>query len=658
MSTWHLSIDIETFSSVDLKKSGLYKYVQAPDFQILLFAYSWGGPVQIVDLAQGEQIPTEVITALADPHVVKHAYNAAFEWYCLSKFWPTPIEQWRCTQVHGLYCGYTAGLGKTGEAMGLPQDRRKLGTGSSLIKTFCVPTTPSAANGQRTRTFPHHEPDKWRLFKEYCVGDVVAEMEMLQRLSFFPVPDQEWKLWFLDQKINAFGVAIDREVVAGALYIDGTIKAELLKEAVQISGLDNPKSVAQLRKWLEEETGEEVQNLQKPTVVELMEKTDSEHAKRMLELRQQLGKTSTSKYAAMEQTVCSDGRVRGLLQFYGANRTGRFAGRFVQIQNLPKNHLETLDFARELVKARKIDFLRFMYDSVPDTLSQLIRTAFVPAPGHILRVVDFSAIEARVIAWLAGEEWALEVFRTHGRIYEAAASSMFGVPLDRIVKGNPEYDELRPKGKVATLALGYQGGVNALVNTDTKKELKEEEMPEIVTRWRNANRRIVDLWYSLENAVLSVMERGQSAGVRGLIIARENHYASQQDFITIQLPSGRKLFYARPHIAINDFNKPALHYWGVNQKTGKWEAMSTYGGRLAENVTQAIARDCLAESLMRLDAVGYSTAFHVHDEVVADVRPGFSSLDEMIAIMSAPISWAPGLPLKAAGFECTYYQKD
>jgi len=652
----HLNIDIETFSSVDIRKAGLYRYVQSPDFQIILFAYSYDDqPVQIIDLAQGEQIPQQIIHDLNDPSVIKHAYNASFEWYCLGKFWTTPIDQWQCTQVHGLYCGYTAGLGAVGEALGIPQDKRKLGTGGALIRTFCVPCKPSKANGMRTRTLPHHEPEKWRLFRDYCIGDVVAEKEILRRLSVFPVPEQEWKLWQLDQQINAFGVAVDREMVEGALAIDEQITGELMQEAVELSGLNNPKSVQQLSKWLTEELDEEVDNLRKDTVSKLIDKVDEGKAKRVLEIRQELSKTSVKKYAAMRQAVCDDGRIRGLLQFYGANRTGRWAGRLVQVQNLPRNHMDLLNLARELVKARNVGALKLIFGNVPDTLSQLIRTAFIPTNGNRLLVSDFSAIEARVIAWLAGEEWRLEVFRTHGKIYEASASQMFGIPIEQIGKGS----DLRQRGKVAELALGYQGGSGALISMGAlDMGLTEEELPDIVTRWRNSNRRIVDLWYGLENAALDVMQTGQSVGIRGLIIARESHHCTNQDFLTILLPSGRKLFYAKPFLKKNDFGKDAIHYWGMDQKTKKWSVLSTYGGKFVENVVQAVSRDCLAVAMMRTTSFGYSTAMHIHDEIVADVQNGFSSVDEMTAIMGAPISWAPGLPLAAAGFETDYYMKD
>lgn len=652
-----LSIDIETFSSVDIKKAGLYKYVQSPDFEILLFAYSVnGGPTQVVDLAQGEQIPPDIIAALGDPNVTKHAYNAAFEWYCLSKFFHTPLDQWRCTMIHGLYCGYTAGLDATAKALGLPQEKQKMSIGSSLIKLFCTPTTPNKKNGGRTRTLPHHEPEKWNLFKEYCRQDVEVEKEIERRLSRFPVPVQEQKLWELDQVINAYGVKIDEDMVDSALYVDEVVTKQLMNEAASITGLDNPNSAQQVMGWLASQ-GVKTENLQKGTVSKLLEETNG-HIKRVLEIRQELSKTSVKKYQAMKEAVCQDGRVRGLLQFYGANRTGRWAGRLVQVQNLPRNYLETLAHARGLVKEKKIDALKLIYGSVSDTLSQLIRTAFVPSEGNVFVICDFSAIEARVVAWLAGEQWRLDVFNTHGKIYEASASQMFGVPLERIVKGNPEY-ELRQKGKVAELALGYQGGPGALISMGALDQgLTEEELPDIVRRWRASNKRIVDLWYSLENAALSVMRTGQPAGVKGLILARESDIINGLDFLTITLPSGRKLFYAKPFLAENEFGKEALYYYGLNQTTKKWERISTYGGKLTENVVQAISRDCLAESLYRLHQAGYQTVMHIHDEVVLDVPREKADLDKIEAIMGAPIAWAPGLPLKAEGFISEFYKKD
>lgn len=664
MAYRHLSIDIETYSSVDIKKSGLYKYVQSPDFEILLFAYAWDfGDVYILDFTAGEQKSLEfkiILQALKDPQVIKHACNAPFEWYCLNKFYYSPLSQWRCTMLHGLYCGYTAGLAATAVALGLPEDKRKMSIGLALIKTFCVPCKPTNKNGNRTRTLPHHEPEKWNLFKEYCRQDVVTEMEVERRLSNFPVPEQEQKLWELDLQINSFGVAVDLELIEGALYCDQIITEELTQEAIKISGLQNPKSVKQLTAWLTEETGEEVENLQKATVAEMIKTTDSETTRRMLEIRQEISKTSVKKYTAMHEAVCSDGRVRGLLQFYGANRTGRWAGRLVQVQNLPKNYLETLSHARQLVKGKKVNALKLIYGNIPDTLSQLIRTAFIPSVGFIFVDADFSAIEARVIAWLSGEQWKLDVFATHGKIYEASASQMFGVPIELIAKGNPEY-ELRQRGKVAELGLGYGMGANKFKDTAERQYevfFTEDEAKDIVRRWRSANKRIVDLWYSVENAAIEVMRTGYPVGIKGLLIARECDCYNNQDFLTITLPSSRKLFYTRPFLIQNDRNRESLNYYGLNQDTKKWEVVPTYGGKLVENIVQAIARDCLAESLVRLNAAGYQIVMHVHDEAVLDVPVLGADLDRVCEIMGQPIPWAPGLLLRADGFTTSFYKKD
>lgn len=658
----NLSIDIETYSSVDIKKAGLYRYVQSPDFEVLLFAYSLdGAPVRVVDLAQGEALPQDVMNLMLNPAVVKHAYNAAFEWYCLSKYFllSEPImldwlSQWRCTMLHGLYCGYTAGLAATGEALGLPVDKRKLGTGMSLIRTFCVPQKPAKSNGNRTRTLPHHEPEKWQLFKSYCAQDVVTEMEIEHRLDAFPVPAGEQLLWQLDQSINARGVRVDTRLIDSALAIDETATRELTAEAIMLSGLSNPKSVQQLTKWLEEEIDEEIPDLRKETVKDLLKgDLESDAARRVLEIRQQLSKTSTKKYAAMRDAVCDDGRVRGLLQFYGANRTGRWAGRLVQVQNLPQNHLPALDFARELTEGRNIDALQLLYGSVPDTLSQLIRTAFIPSEGNIFLVSDFSAIEARVISWLAGEQWRMDVFATHGKIYEASAAQMFGVPIEEITKDSP----LRQRGKVAELALGYQGGVGALVKMDTAKKIDPDEMPEIVRRWRDANRRIVDLWYAVENAALTTMQTGRPSGARGILFAREGDYITGQDFLTVTLPSGRKLFYVKPFLSPNQWGNDSLHYYGMDQTTKKWTTVDTYGGKLVENIVQATARDCLAVAMARLEARGLRIVMHVHDEVIIDAPPDIS-LEETCAVMGEPILWAPGLLLKADGFTSSFYKKE
>lgn len=661
----HLSIDLETYSDVNLKKAGLYRYVQSPAFEILLFAYSFdGAPTQVIDMAQGEEIPMEVIHALTDPQCLKHAYNAAFEWYCLSKYMGAqlPPAQWRDTMLHGLYAGYTAGLDATGRALGIPEDKQKLTTGKALIRYFCVPCKPTKANGGRTRNYPHHDPEKWELFKTYNGQDVVAEMEIERRLSVFPVPDFVQKQWETDLLINARGVAVDMDFCAGALELGEIIRAQLTDEAVQLSGLQNPNSVKQLARWLSAETGDDITTLRKETIKELLGRDNADHVQRMLEIRQELGKTSTKKYDAIEAAVCDDGRVRGLLQFYGANRTGRWAGRLVQVQNLPRTYTEPLEFARELVKGRKLDALRIVYGSPNDTLSQLIRTAFVAAPGNVLIDADFSAIEARVISWLADEEWRLEVFRTHGKIYEASASQMFGVPLERIKKGNPEYS-LRQRGKVAELALGYQGGVPAMRQMDTGKllaDLPDEEIKDIVDKWRNTNPKIRNLWYSFNDAAIRVIQNGGSLRVRCCTFARECDCIRGTTCMTISLPSGRKLYYVEPAVGENRWGGPSITYMGVNDKN-KWGRIETYGGKLVENVVQAIARDCLAQAIEHLEAAGLPVVFHIHDEVVIDTAAfdtNDAMLDKVVKIMSTPIPWAEGLPLGADGWVGAFFKKD
>lgn len=661
----HLSIDLETYSDVNLKKAGLYRYVQSPAFEILLFAYSFdGAPTQVIDMAQGEEIPMEVIHALTDPQCLKHAYNAAFEWYCLSKYMGAqlPPAQWRDTMLHGLYAGYTAGLDATGRALGIPEDKQKLTTGKALIRYFCVPCKPTKANGGRTRNYPHHDPEKWELFKTYNGQDVVAEMEIERRLSVFPVPDFVQKQWETDLLINARGVAVDMDFCEGALELGETIRAQLTDEAVQLSGLQNPNSVKQLARWLSAETGDDITSLRKETIKELLGRDNADHVQRMLEIRQELGKTSTKKYDAIEAAVCDDGRVRGLLQFYGANRTGRWAGRLVQVQNLPRTYTEPLEFARELVKGRKLDALRTVYGSPNDTLSQLIRTAFVAAPGNVLIDADFSAIEARVISWLADEEWRLEVFRTHGKIYEASASQMFSVPLERIKKGNPEYS-LRQRGKVAELALGYQGGVPAMRQMDTGKllaDLPDEEIKDIVDKWRNTNPKIRNLWYSFNDAAIRVIQNGGSLRVRCCTFARECDCIRGTTCMTISLPSGRKLYYVEPAVGENRWGGPSITYMGVNDKN-KWGRIETYGGKLVENVVQAIARDCLAQAIEHLEAAGLPVVFHIHDEVVIDTAAfdtNDAMLDKVVKIMSTPIPWAEGLPLGADGWVGAFFKKD
>lgn len=655
----HLSIDIETKSSVDITKAGAYRYAQSEDFEILLFACKYDEEdVQLVDLTAGESIPEWILTALMNPNVIKHAYNAAFEWYCLNTAgYRTPLEQWNCTMIHGLYCGYTAGLDATGKAIGLPQDKQKLSTGKALIRYFCTPCKPTKSNGGRSWNLPKHAPEKWELFREYCKQDVVTENEILKRLQAFPVPEEEQRLWRMDILMNAYGVRVDTNLIAGALAIDSHSTECLTAEAFRITGLSNPNSATQLQQWLSGK-GVDIPNLQKATVEEYLQREDlPDDARKILEIRQQLGKTSIKKYVAMDTAKGADDRVRGLTQFYGANRTGRWAGRLVQLQNLPRNYLKTLDYARNLVKDKNYDGIKLLYGNVPDTLSQLIRTAFIPSDGNKFVVADFSAIEARVIAWLAGEQWVNEVFATHGKIYEATASQMFHVPIEKIAKGNPEYS-LRQKGKVATLALGYQGGTAALIAMGAlNMGLAEEELPDIVQRWRSANPRIRDLWYAVEQAALTTMQTAQPQGIYGLIFRYEGDLVYGQSFLTVQLPSGRKLFYPKPFLQENQFGKMAIHYYTVGQQTRKWEVASTYGGKMTENIVQAIARDCLAETLKRIDRMGLQVVFHVHDEVIIDA-PVSITVDEICDLMAEPIPWAPGLILKGAGFESDYYMKD
>ena len=665
----HLSIDIETYSDVDIGKAGLYKYAQSPAFRILLFAYSLdGAPVQVVDLARGEKLTPEIRAMLTSPEYVKHAYNAAFEWYCLSQYLnvalpETWLPQWHCTMLHGLYCGYPAGLEAVGKALGLPQDKQKLATGKALIKYFCVPCAPTKTNGGRTHNYPHHDLDKWRLFKEYNAQDVVTEMEVERQLTNFPVPEDVQAQWVTDQIINLRGVAVDTEMVHHAQEMDADTRIQYIQEATELSGLDNPNSVAQLIKWLQEETGQEITDMKKATVNELLGAgLPTDAARRMLEIRQELGKTSNKKYDALAVATGGDGRVRGLLQFYGANRTGRWAGRIVQPQNLPRTYIDgsLLPLARDLVKAGQADALKMIFGSVPDTLSQLIRTAFVAAPGNILVDADFSAIEARVVAWLAGEEWVLEVFRTHGKIYEATAAQLYGVPMEKIKKGNPEYS-CRQYGKAATLALGYGGGSSALITAGhLNKDTPEEELLDIRNRWRQSNPAIVQFWRTVEAAAMQAVRTGRQITLPGgrLTFARECDPANGKDFLTIRLPNGRKLYYVNPHIGTNRFGQESICYFGQNQKTKKWGVLETYGGKLTENITQAVARDCLAETIERLEAAGFPVVFHIHDEVVIDAPPALAKLEAVEQIMKQPPAWAPDLPLNADGWVNPFFKKD
>lgn len=669
----HLSIDLETYSTISIGAAGSYRYILDPSFEILLFAYSLDGmPVEVIDVASGQVIPLWLKNALKNPLYIKHAYNAAFEWFALSKYlgW-LPPDQWRDTMLHALYCGYPASLDAAGRAMGLPEDKKKLTTGKALIRYFCVPCKPSNANGNRTRNLPRHDPAKWALFKEYNGQDVVTEMEIDHRLSAFPVPAFVQKQWETDLMMNARGVAADMEMVSGALVIGATVKSQLMAEARQLSGLDNPNSIKQLARWLTEATDSdaEITSVTKETVATMLKQPQPANVQRMLEIRQELGKTSTKKYDALETCIADDGRVRGLLQFYGANRTGRWAGRLVQVQNLPRTYTHPLPPARQLVKDRNIDGLRLMYGSINDTLSQLIRTAFVATPGNVLIDADFSAIEARVISWLAGQEWRLDVFRTHGKIYEASASQMFHVPIEKIKKGNPEY-ALRQRGKVAELALGYQGGVSAMRRMDTGHnldDLSDDEVKGIVDRWRETNSMIRDLWNIVDSAAVTVITNGGAQTIRSettdavITLACELDVITGTRYMTILLPSGRKLYYPSPEIGVNRWGNPSVSYMGQNQTTKRWERVETYGGKLVENIVQAIARDCLAIAIENLEAQGLHVVFHIHDEVVIDT-PAWADNDTMLdtvtKIMTKPIPWAQALPLNADGWVDKFFKKD
>ena len=641
----HLSIDIETFSDIDIQKAGAYRYAQSEQFRIMLFAYSFDGEeVQVIDIENGEEIPHFILTALQDKDVIKHAYNAAFEWYCLNRAGiKTPLDQWQCTMIHAMYLSLPAGLANTGEALGISEDKKKSAVGKQLIRYFCVkPYKPNAV--------------KWNAFKEYNRQDVVSEMEIESRLSGFPVPEIEWERWRQDIALNAYGVKVDTELVNGAIKIQERCEEELFTEAIRLTQLENPNSPTQLLNWVNAQ-GYALKNTQKATIESALKEDLPLKVRRVLEIRQQLGKTSVKKYEAMTNTIGEGDRVRGISQFYGASKTGRFSGRLVQMQNLPRNYLEPLAETRDCVKRQDYETLKLLFDSIPDTLSQLIRTAFIPSTGNQFVVADFSAIEARVIAWLAKETWVQEVFATHGKIYEATASQMFHVPIEKIAKGNPEY-ALRQKGKVATLALGYQGGTNALISMGAlKMGLSEDELPEIVARWRAANQRIVALWSSVGSYALRTVRDGRARQVNDLIFRMEQDLKNGLRFLTIELPSKRKLFYCKPYIGLNQFGSESLYFYTQNQTTKKWEESSTFGGKLVENIVQGIARDCLCETLDRITSKGYKIVFHVHDEVIVDAGMDLT-VEELCSIMAEPIPWAKGLILKGAGFSGQFYQKD
>ena len=643
-----LSIDLETYSDQPLAKTGVYRYVESPDFEILLFAYSVdGGSVQQIDLACGEKIPSEILCALEDDKVTKWAFNANFERICLSRFLGYPTgdylkpDSWKCSMVWAAYMGLPLSLEGAGAVLGL--EKQKLSEGKDLIKYFCQPCAPTKSNGQRTRNLPKHSPDKWLAFKRYNIRDVETEMSIQARLSKYPVPDSVWEEYHLDQEINDRGVGLDMELVRQAIQMDGRSRSELTQAMKELTSLDNPNSVQQMKQWLAD-NGMETDTLGKKAVAELL-KTAPPQLQKVLTLRQQLAKSSVKKYQAMETAVCSDGRARGMFQFYGANRTGRWAGRIIQMQNLPQNHLDDLSDVRGLVRAGDFDAVEMLYEDVPNTLSQLIRTAFVPQGDRKFIVADFSAIEARVIAWLAGEKWRQDVFAEGKDIYCASASQMFGVPVEKHgVNGH-----LRQKGKIAELALGYGGSVGALKAMGAlEMGLSEDELPALVSAWRQSNPKIVQFWWAVDRAVMDAVTRKTTTKTHGIVFSARN------GMLFITLPSGRSLAYVKPKIGTNKFGGDCITYEGVGG-TKKWERLDSYGPKFVENIVQATSRDILCYAMRTLRCC--SIVMHIHDEVVieADRRMSLQAVCEQ---MGRTPPWAKGLRLRADGYETDFYKKD
>ena len=641
-----MGIDIETYSSAPLPRCGVYRYCDASDFEILLFSYAFDDePVQTIDLARGETLPKEVISALEDPDIIKVAYNAQFERVCLSRYlghWLDP-HQWRCTMVMAAYLTLPGRLADAAIALGTTE--KKMEEGKDLIRYFSVPCKPSKTNGGRTRNLPTDAPEKWAVYRQYNAQDVETERAIRKALEKYSLPEQEWELYALDQQINDRGVRVDKKLVKNAIAVDAVFAQAACQRAKELTGLENPGSVNQLKAWLADQDMP-MESLARKIVQEKAVQMDGIVAE-LLNLRLELSKTSVKKYEAMARCVCRDGRVHGLLQFYGANRTGRWAGRLVQAQNLPQNHLPDLDLARDIVKSGDEELLNALFASVPGTLSELIRTAFIPKDGCRFLVADFSAIEARVLAWLANEEWVLEEFRGKGKIYEATASRMFHIPQESIVKGNPNY-EYRQKGKQATLSCGYGGGVGALKAMGAK--MPEEEMQPLVDAWRAANPNIVAFWNALDRAARTVIRKKTSAHVGKVTLYW------QDDKMFMRLPSGRNLCYQSPHFTENRFGNDAIGYYAPNA-AGQMVVQETFGGKLAENATQAIARDILAHALLTLEKNGYPVVFHVHDEAVIEKPTGQGSLEEACRLMAIAPDWAEDLPLRADGYECAYYQK-
>ena len=642
-----LAIDIETYSDVDLVRSGVYAYTTSHKFEILLFAYSFDDDeVKVIDLATGETLPNEIILALEDEKIIKTAFNANFERVCLSKYLNKKLsaKSWRCTAVQAASLGLPLSLDGVAQVLGL--QKQKMKEGKELIKSFSVPCKPTKSNGERNRNYPHHSLERWEVFKKYCAQDVEVEKAIRKRLQRYPIITSEQEIYVLDQEINDRGILIDTKLVEKSIECDNIHKEDIYAEAQKLTGLENPNSVIQLKQWLLE-NGVEVESLSKKTVADLA-KDAEEDVQRLLNLRTQLSKTSVKKYEAIERALCADKRVRGLLQFYGANRTGRWAGRLVQVQNLPQNHIKDLTLARDLVKNGEFETLDMLFDNVSQVLSELIRTAFIPKENHRFIVADFSAIEARVIAWLAEEKWRLDVFNSHGKIYEASASQMFKIPIEEITKTSP----LRQKGKVSELALGYGGSVGALTAMGAlDMGVKEEELQGLVSKWRQANPNITKLWWDIDKAAIKVVKE-KSFEVVGKI---KIFYEKGIMFIT--LPSGRNLSYIKPRLETNKFGREGITYEGIGA-TKKWERIETYGPKLVENIVQATARDLLAEAMINVDKKGYEIVMHVHDEIIVEISKDKGSLKEVCDVMAIAPEWAKGLPLRADGFECEYYRKD
>ena len=641
-----LAIDIETYSDVSLPDCGVHRYAASEQFEILLFAYSLNDePTRIIDLASGEKISDKIMEYLTDDSVIKTAYNAAFERNCINRFFGLSLkpEGWRCTLVQASMLSLPLSLEGVGEALNL--DKKKMSEGKDLIRYFCMPCKPTKANGGRTRNLPSDAPEKWELFKTYCIRDVDVEKQIRNKLAKFPIPDREQKLYCMDQRINDRGIMVDQELIGHAVACDLLYKETVTKKAYEISGLENPNSVSQLKDWLNEK-GIEADSLAKAAVEELVENTQGDVSE-MMKLRLAMSKTSVKKYEAMERSVCPDGRVHGLLQFYGANRTGRWAGRLVQIHNLPQNHMEDLELARSLVKEGRYDLVELLYDSTPDVLSELIRTAFVARPGCRFIVSDFSAIEARVMGYLAGEGWVMEEFRGDGKIYEQTASKMFHIPIGEITKGSP----YRARGKVASLACQYGGAEGALISMGALNFVEEEELKGLVRSWRTANPHIVNYWYEIDGAVKAAVKERKMTKV-GMVTV---YY--QSGMLKIALPSGRVLSYVRPRMTVNRFGSESVSYEGVGTNR-KWTRIESYGAKFCENIVQATARDVLAEAMLSLEKKGFDIVCHIHDEVVLEVPEGTSSVEEVNEIMAVCPDWCEGLPLKAAGFESPFYKKD